>query len=316
MITFFACPKPFLGHVGIIQRNAIQSWTLLRPKPEIILVEADRGVAQTCKEFGLVHVAEVERNAFGTPLVRSVFQIGQARASHPVVCFINSDIMLMEDFVLAIETVVAHMREFLVLGQRTDVDIKYAWDFDAADWEADLKSLLAKKGTLHPPTGIDFFCFPRGMYTDIPPFAIGRPAYDNWLVWRARSKGVPVVDVTDATLIAHQNHEPLIYNKPSLNTENVPGGSNSERYWKALTPEARLNYTLVPEKHRLNILGATWILDRKGRLRRRLLTLKPAYLYYHLRRMLRANCPALFNASQWVVSFAKLLLQSGRAKRG
>jgi hypothetical protein len=34
MITIFTTAKPFLGHSGIIQRNALQSWTLLHPETE------------------------------------------------------------------------------------------------------------------------------------------------------------------------------------------------------------------------------------------------------------------------------------------
>jgi len=37
MLTLFALPKPFRGRNGIIQQNAIRSWTLLEPTPEIIL---------------------------------------------------------------------------------------------------------------------------------------------------------------------------------------------------------------------------------------------------------------------------------------
>ena len=206
MITFFACPKPFQGHIGIIQTNAIESWTRLRPKPEIMLLSTEKGVAEICKELHLIHVPDIDSNEYGTPLVSSVFQIGQARASHPVVCYINSDIMLTNDFLRAIESVVAKMPRFLVLGQRTDIDINEAWNFDASDWEASLKSLLTQKGTLHAQTGIDFFCFPRGMYADIPPFAIGRLKWDNWLVWRARTQGFPIVDITEAVAVAHQNH--------------------------------------------------------------------------------------------------------------
>ena len=36
-LLLFAIPKPFVGHTGLIQRNAIRSWTHLRPKREILL---------------------------------------------------------------------------------------------------------------------------------------------------------------------------------------------------------------------------------------------------------------------------------------
>jgi hypothetical protein len=33
MLTVFSTPKPFVGHSDIIRRNALKSWTLLRPGP-------------------------------------------------------------------------------------------------------------------------------------------------------------------------------------------------------------------------------------------------------------------------------------------
>jgi hypothetical protein len=37
MITFFTTPKPFRGHIGVIQRNAIESWKRIHPSAEVIL---------------------------------------------------------------------------------------------------------------------------------------------------------------------------------------------------------------------------------------------------------------------------------------
>ena len=44
--TFFAMPKAFRGHVGMIQRNAIGSWLRLTPRPEILLFGDDEGIAE------------------------------------------------------------------------------------------------------------------------------------------------------------------------------------------------------------------------------------------------------------------------------
>jgi hypothetical protein len=38
MLTFFTTAKPFRGHSGVIQRNALKSWTLLHPDVEGDLV--------------------------------------------------------------------------------------------------------------------------------------------------------------------------------------------------------------------------------------------------------------------------------------
>jgi len=56
VITIFAMPKPFHGHIEIIQRNAIQSWMRLDPGVELILFGDEHGTAGVCKEFGLRHV--------------------------------------------------------------------------------------------------------------------------------------------------------------------------------------------------------------------------------------------------------------------
>src|SRR6516162_9243145 len=101
MITIFAVPKVFRGHTAIIQRNAITSWTLLRPRPEIILFGIESGTEEICRERGLQHIPEVSCSAFGAPLLRDLFQKAQRSAKHDLLCYVNSDIMLLNDFSIA-----------------------------------------------------------------------------------------------------------------------------------------------------------------------------------------------------------------------
>ena len=67
MLTLFAIPKNFRGHIATIQRNAIASWTRLIPRPEIFLFGGEEGTAEIAHELGLRHFPEVARNEFGTP---------------------------------------------------------------------------------------------------------------------------------------------------------------------------------------------------------------------------------------------------------
>jgi hypothetical protein len=46
MLTFFTTAKPFVGHSGIIQRNALRSWKLLDPDVEVILFGDEEGAAE------------------------------------------------------------------------------------------------------------------------------------------------------------------------------------------------------------------------------------------------------------------------------
>jgi hypothetical protein len=317
MITLFACPKPFRGHFGVIQRNAIKSWTLLHPNPEIILVGEDEGVSEVCKELDLVHIADVEENEYGTPLVDSIFQVCQERAKHSVVCYVNSDIILMSNFMAAVATVSCQMPKFLMIGQRWDVEIGKVLDLASGSWETDLDLMRAQTGKLHSESAMDYFVFPRGMYTDIPPLAIGRLAWDNWLVWRARSKSIPVVDATVAVTIVHQNHDYAAGTIERLVDQGLESGNQEDSLgalrrfdggWVKLGPEAHRNDALVPEDIRqFGMWAATWMLDRQGALRRHPLSLTPAYLKYQLKWVLPIYWPRLGRVIRWLFGVGKAL---------
>ncbi|HTY81963.1 MAG TPA: hypothetical protein VMB24_04195 [Dehalococcoidales bacterium] len=204
-ITLFSIPKAFKGHNKVIQLNAIRSWTLLQPKCEIIVFGNDEGTAEVAADLGLTHIPEVERNEYNTPLVSSLFLKAQQLSHHNNLCYINADIILLNDFLPALNRV--NKSSFLIVGQRWDLDIDYLLDYSDSNWETTLKDLLRKEGKLHPKTGIDYFAFPRGLYASMPPFAIGRGSWDNWLLFRARELKTPIIDATGAITAIHENHD-------------------------------------------------------------------------------------------------------------
>jgi hypothetical protein len=255
MLTLFTLPKPFGGHIGRIQRNAVSSWTRLDPRPEIILFGDEKGTAGTAQELGVRHVAEVGRNEYGTPLLDDMFEKAERLASHELLCYVNTDIILLSDFPQAVETVARRWRRFLMAGQRWDLDVEEAIDFGAPDWERRLRDRVASHGKMRPVWWIDYFVFPRGLWGRIPPFAVGRTTYDNWLIFRARALGVPVIDTTGSVTIIHQNHD----------YGHHPQGKQG--LWEG--PEARRNQELSGEGTRkFTLYDATWALKPDGRLRR------------------------------------------------
>jgi len=206
MLTIFSTCKPFRGHFAIIQRNAITSWTLLRPKPEIILFGDEEGVAEICQELGLRHVPEIARNEFGTPLLNDLFEKAQRLASYDVLCYVNADIILMSDFIEAVKRVTTWRERFLMVGRRWDLDLTEPIAFADSGWEDSLRAQALRANAPRPVSWIDYFVFPKGLFGDIPPFAIGRTTYDNWLIWKALALNIPVVDVSPAVIVVHQNH--------------------------------------------------------------------------------------------------------------
>jgi hypothetical protein len=206
MLTIFTVPKPFRGHIGIIQRNAVRSWLLLRPACEIILLGNDCGTKEVAEEFGIQNIPDIARNEYGTPLVSSAFQLAENAARHTLLCYINADIILFDDFMEAVKSVARRKRRFLMVGQRWDLEVTDPLDFSEG-WQLELREKILNSADMHPPTGIDYFVFPRGAIRKIPPFALGRTVWDNWLLYRARSRGVPLIDATQAVMAVHQNHD-------------------------------------------------------------------------------------------------------------
>lgn len=204
MITFFTIPKAFAGPFAVKMNNAIKSWTLLKPRPEIMLFGHEKGIDKAARRFGCIQKSLAMHKEFGIPLINRTFKRAQKNAKTSLMCFANTDIILTQDFMSAVERVSQKFTGFLMVGCKTDVDIDFKIDF-AEDWEPKLRDYVSRKSKLHSPTGIDYFVFTKGLYVDIPPFMIGRTAWDNWLVWHILQRNIPVIDVTGGVLAVHQH---------------------------------------------------------------------------------------------------------------
>jgi len=205
-LTIFTAPKPFTNpHINVIQRNAIQAWTHLKDVA-VLLVGDEPGMAEVAREYGVRHAPTVDRDDRGVPTVRSVMAQGHAASDSPLLCYANADMILMSDLLQAARQVASQVRDFLMVGQRWNLDVDQPFDFDG-DWEARLRALVRLHGEFYSPWGIDFFVFPRHLYPEVPDFTIGRPAWVNWMVYHAEKTWGLALDVTRAVLAVHQNHD-------------------------------------------------------------------------------------------------------------
>ncbi len=250
MLTLFAIPKAFRGHTAIIQRNAITSWTRLQPVPEVILFGDDPGTAEMAAELGVRHVPAVDRNPTGAPMLHDLFAKAEQAASNSLLCYVNSDIMLMDDFMRAVERVSKLPPPLMMVGQRWDVDLRDPWEF-APQWQTELQRFVVAHGKQLRATAVDYFVFTKGLGTGLLPLALGRVGWDNWLVWHARSQGAAVIDASDVVMAIHQNHD----------YSHHPGGE--EAVWRG--EEARRNRELIGDwYHLLTIEDASHRLTPDG----------------------------------------------------
>ena len=244
VLTLFTVPKPFSDeHVARIQKNALRSWKSLRPKVEVIVFGDEAGIDGTCRDLDLQHVAQVERNEHGTPLLNDIFKNASGRCSTPLLGYVNTDIILMNDLVQTSLRAMKVFPSFLLIGQRWDWKLRESISF-REDWEEELKARVLGEGRLHPPQGSDYFIFPTGSFRDMPPFAVGRSGWDNWMIFKARQLRYAVMDATGAITAIHQDHD----------YHHLPGGQPHYRL-----PESRLNVDLAGGPTAMFTLrDATW----------------------------------------------------------
>jgi hypothetical protein len=264
-ITIFSAPKPFTNsHIANIQRNAITSWTKL-PGVDVLLVGDEPGLAEAARDLGVVHLPNAARSPSGAPLMDSMFALARQNGQGQLLCIINADILLLPDFVDVARQVAARSEKFVLLGQRWDLDVAEPVDFSDG-WPGHLRSMVNGQGQLHRPAGSDYFLFPASCYTELPAFTIGRAGWDNWMIYKARKEGWPVIDATASLMVIHQNHD----------YSHLPGGKphynhpETDENIRLAGGRAMTRFTLLDTNYRLEngkILPQT--LDR-ARLWRRI----------------------------------------------
>jgi hypothetical protein len=121
---------------------------------------------------------------------------------------LNADIILTDDLLVTMARIQKRIGQALVVGRRWNVDIVEEIAFEASrKWQRRFRDRVRETGELYDGWNIDYFIFRKGLFPKIPAFAVGRPAWDNWMIYEARRRRIAVVDVTKAVMAIHQNHD-------------------------------------------------------------------------------------------------------------
>ncbi len=206
-LTIFTTPKPFTDpHINIIQRNAIQSWVELGDEVEVLIIGEEEGSASAARDLGVKVLSDVRRNSQGTPMIPSIFELARQNNGSPFMAYLNTDILVLPDFLQAAKNVSSQLDRFLMVGQRWDLDVRTPLHFTPG-WQTRLQEWTFREGKMHPPAGSDYFIYPRECFTSIPELAVGRAGWDNWMLYEARQRGWKLVDSSMDILLIHQNHD-------------------------------------------------------------------------------------------------------------
>jgi hypothetical protein len=253
-LTILAMPKAFRGHIGAIQRNAITSWTRLKPRPDIYLCGDEEGVAGIATELGLGLLRDVARNAHGTLLLNDLLCQARGRCRTPLLCYVNCDIVLLQEFLEAAQAVTERFPKSLVVARRLNLDLDAAIDF-STPWEQWFREYVLRSGKTGDHMSIDVFVFPPDLYAEMPPLVLGRGWFDQYLIKAARQGGFSVVDITQVAQAIHQNHD----------YAHIAGGQHGA-YWGEEAQHNLVLYGGMPNA--FTLLDVTHELFPGGKIRR------------------------------------------------
>lgn len=269
-ITIFTVPKPFgqSSHTDLIQRNAIRSWIQLSPELEVVLLGNEPGIAEFAAEVGVTHLPDLEYNDRGTPIVSSAFELARQFSDRPLLAYCNSDVILLDDFVRAIELIEREksLSNFLAFGRRTDLEVDRAIDFSRLDEIEWLKSEAIRAGKISSQVCKEYFVFRPSMFLSMPEFAIGRGNWDNWVIHHAKLVKTPVINISDFVTVIHQNHD-----------YQHLGENRMQCYVSG--DEARTNQALGGGRHWISGSVGTHRLTRNGIKKERPLLLNPEFWF-------------------------------------
>lgn len=186
MFTTFKCPRCDSLRERI-ENNTYHTWSTME------------GVT-----FEVISVSNT--NEHGVPILGDMFLKMMSKCPNAAsYTYINGDIIGREDMVETLE-VVRTLGDFLMVGRRTNVAWSESSEFDSAHPDFDFDSHF-ENGALFRTDAQDYFSVTRNAidWNAIPPFVIGRPGYDNWLVDHIyHNPKVALVDATQTVAVIHQ----------------------------------------------------------------------------------------------------------------
>ena len=183
----------------------VRNWQSLRPYVIPVVFTNEYRVAEECKTKGW-DVLPIRISAIGgIPVLKFMFLDAMSNYNTPIYGFANSDILFTDSLIETLAWINVSVdlnKPILIIGKRTNVN--YVEKKEAETWKR-LSIVARSRGKLFRGLAEDYFITSRFYpWKDIPEVVIGRPAFDNWLVYHTRKQNYTVIDATRTILAVHQ----------------------------------------------------------------------------------------------------------------
>jgi len=208
-VIFMITTKPYDDYSKNIQINAINSWLRLSINKLIVINSDDPDNKKYFNHSDIKIVPLKRQSPTHVPYVRDVFESGyNYYESGDMLCYINADIMLQDDFCVTLKAIPIHTYGNYLIGGR-----KWSWmnksEFlKIQEFPLNIEE-IKKFGSLDMPCATDYFIHNKELYQNLIPddMLIARANWDMWLNALAINKNATTIDITNTCFSVHPGHE-------------------------------------------------------------------------------------------------------------
>ena len=208
----------------LVHDNTVKNWLSFRPFVIPVVFTNDISIATECKRYGW-DVLPVRVTALDdVPVLKFMYLDAMKVYNTTYYAYSNSDILYSNNLVDTLIGCAYNLSYFsnitysngsflygksvyaqqptLIIGQRTNV--QNVTKTEGSTWAA-ITSVARNRGHLFFVYAIDYFITPKSYpWEDSAEVIVGKPEYDNWLIYNARKRKHKVIDATTTLLALHQ----------------------------------------------------------------------------------------------------------------
>ena len=239
-ISFITAFKKFVGLYDIIQKSVIYSWKMNDIKVIVPANETDTKIK--CSDYSNITVIDEVKRArelgFSnqSPVLKDLIEKALPHIDTTMVAFINSDIMILEDFAQKCEKIFQkYGYDIFIVGSRLNIRLNYYADSP----EGYKKALSEPRLPYDDITSSDIFITSKFMWKkilqDMPEFILGRYCWDNWLHTFAEINNLKKYNCTKTLVTLHCEHpNSMIYAQEGFEGKEAPSSKHNLDLWQPI----------------------------------------------------------------------------------
>ncbi|KAK3085732.1 hypothetical protein FSP39_007925 [Pinctada imbricata] len=254
--TWASDPEKYECH-----NNTVLNWMSFYPIIQPVIFTTEKNLTKEVTNKGWLALPVRKAGRLNKlPVLRTMFSDVKKIVKSKFYSYSNSDILFTGNLIHTLFTIMTYnftsKDVILIIGQRTN--IFNVTKQEASAWET-IRTVAQSRGKIYLSWAIDYFISSDNYPWDrIPDVVVGRPAFDNWIVWYTKKKNYTTIDATATLLAVHQttkagnleghHHPDRLYNR------KVIGKHYKRVRWSTGITSCATNVTIYSQKYGINIL--------------------------------------------------------------